>query len=62
MIDNKKLKEAEARAKQYIKSGAIRTNGRKAFVGFFTKNAAESLDVANALYTLSTDRLCTNSQ
>lgn len=55
MIDDKKLKEAEARAKQYLRSGAIKTNGSKAFVGFFTKNSTETLEVANALYTLSTN-------
>lgn len=55
MIEDKKIKEAEARVKQYLKSGAIKTKGSGAFVGFFTKNSAESLKVASALYTLSTD-------
>lgn len=55
MIEDKKLKEAETRVKQYLKLGKIETNGSKAFVGFFTKNSAESLKVASALYTLSTD-------
>lgn len=56
MIDDKKLKEAEARAKQYIKSGMIKTNSSKTFVEFFMKNSAESLEAASVLYTLSTDK------
>ena len=54
MIEDKKLKEAEARVKQYLKSGKIQTNCNKAFVEFFKKNSVDSLKVASALYTLST--------
>jgi uncharacterized protein (UPF0332 family) len=55
MIDEKKLKEAERRVKQYLKDGTIKTKGNKAFTDFFTRNSMESLDVAAALYALSTD-------
>lgn len=56
MLDEKKLKEIESRAKNYIKEGTIKTKVGKRFVDFFLKNADDSLDSANALYDLSTKK------
>jgi len=56
MLDDKKLKEAQSRVKQYISEGAIKTNQQKEFVDFFLANAERSLNSANALYDLSTDK------
>ncbi|MFH1210264.1 MAG: hypothetical protein V1663_05770 [archaeon] len=55
MINNKKLKEAESRVKQYLNKGIVKTNQQKEFVDFFLANAEKSLNSANALYDLSTD-------
>ncbi len=55
MLEEKKLKEAESRVKQYIREGNLKTKEKVEFAGFFLKNAEDSLDVANALFTLSTD-------
>jgi len=55
MLDEKKLKEAESRVKQYIKEGIITTKGNKEFVKFFLTNAKNSIDSAKALYDLSVD-------
>lgn len=56
MLDDKKLKEAEARVKQYLDSCAIKVKQQKEFVNFFLSNAEKSLNSANALYDLSTDK------
>lgn len=56
MLDDKKLKEAESRVKQYINDGTIKTKQHKEFVDFFLINAEKSLNSANALYDLSTDK------
>jgi len=55
MLDEKKLKEAESRVKQYLGEGIIKTKQQKEFVDFFLSNADKSLNSANALYDLSTD-------
>lgn len=54
MLDEKKLKEAESRVKQYLQDGAVKTKQKAEFTGFFLTNAKKSLRAANALYDLST--------
>jgi len=56
MLDDKKIKEAELRVKQYLSEGVIKTKQQKEFVDFFLSNAEKSLNSANALYDLSTDK------
>ncbi|MFH1456016.1 MAG: hypothetical protein ABIF40_03635 [archaeon] len=56
MIDNKKLKEAESRVKHYLRDGSIKTKQKIEFTDFFLTNAKKSLNSANALYDLSTDK------
>jgi len=56
MLDEKKLKEAESRVKQYLNEGLIKTKQQKEFVDFFLSNADKSLNSANALYDLSIDK------
>ncbi len=56
MLDDKKLREAQSRVKQYIDNGIIKTKQQKEFVDFFLSNAEKSLNSANALYDLSTDK------
>jgi len=56
MLDDKKLKEAQSRVKRYLDNGAIKTKQQKEFVDFFLSNAEKSLNSANALYDLSTDK------
>lgn len=56
MLDDKKLKEAESRVKQYLSDETIKTKQQKEFVDFFLINAEKSLNSANALYDLSTDK------
>ena len=56
MLDEKKLKEAQSRVKQYLDNGTIKTKQQKEFVDFFLSNAEKSLNSANALYDLSTDK------
>ena len=56
MIDEKKLKEAESRVKHYIRDGIIKTKQEKEFTDFFLTNAEKSLNAANALFDLSTDK------
>jgi len=55
MLDEKRLKEAESRVKQYLNEGVIKTKQKGEFVDFFLSNAEKSLNSANALYDLSTD-------
>jgi len=55
MLEDKKLKEAETRVKQYLRGGAIKTKGKPEHVGFFLKNADDSIDSAKALFELSTN-------
>lgn len=56
MLDDKKLKEAELRVKQYLSEGIIKTKQQREFVDFFLSNSEKSLNSANALYDLSTDK------
>ncbi len=56
MLDEKKLKEAQSRVKQYLDEGMIKTKQKKEFVDFFLSNADKSLNSANVLYDLSTDK------
>ena len=55
MLDEKKLKEAENRVKQFISEGAIKPRGKPEHVDFFIKNADDSIDSAKALFDLSTN-------
>ena len=55
MIDEKKLKEAEHRVKQFISEGTIKSKGKPEHVDFFIKNADDSIDSAKALFELSTN-------
>ncbi len=54
MIDEKRLKEAESRVKQYISDGVIKSKENPGQVDFFIKNAEDSIDSAKALFELST--------
>lgn len=56
MLDEKKLKEVRSRVKNYLSDGAIKTKREKEFVEFFLTNADNSLNSANALFDLSTDK------
>lgn len=56
MIDEKKLKEAESRMKHYLKDGIVKTKQEKEFTNFFLINAEKSLNSANVLFDLSTDK------
>lgn len=55
MLEDKKLREAERRVKQYIVEGMIKTKEKPELVGFFLKNAHDSIDSAHALFELSTN-------
>ena len=55
MLDEKKLKEAESRIKQFIREGIIKSKGKPEQVDFFIKNADDSIDSAKALFELSTN-------
>ena len=55
MLDEKKLKEAENRVKQFISDGTIKSKGKPEHVDFFLKNANDSIDSAKALFELSTN-------
>ena len=55
MLEDKKLKEAENRVKQYQNDGIIKTKGKPEHIDFFLKNADDSVDSAKALLELSTD-------
>lgn len=55
MLDEKKLKEAEKRVKQFISEGIIKSKGKPEYVDFFIKNADDSVDSAKALFELSTN-------
>ncbi len=55
MLDDKKLKEAENRVKQYLSEEIIRTKVKPEHTTFFLKNADDSLDAAKALFEISSD-------
>lgn len=55
MLQEKKLKEAEFRVKQFINKGTIKTKEKPEHVDFYLKNADDSIDSAKALFELSTN-------
>ena len=55
MLEEKKLKEAEKRVKQYVADEIIQTKRKPEHTMFFLKNADDSIDSAKALYEISTD-------
>ncbi len=55
-MDEKQRKQVEYRVKNFLKEGSIKTKGNKKFAQFFLKNSKDSLDSANALFILSTNR------
>lgn len=55
MLEEKKLKEAEKRVKQYIADGIVKTKGKAEHTAFFLKNADDSIDSAKALFEISSD-------
>jgi len=54
MLEEKKIKESESRAKQYIQEGIVKSKEKKEHVKFFLDNADNSLATAKTLYELST--------
>ena len=56
MIDDKNLKESESRIKNYLNEGVVKTKQKSEFTDFFLANAEKSLNSANALYDLSTNK------
>jgi uncharacterized protein (UPF0332 family) len=56
MLDEKKLKEIQSKVKKYIDEEIIKTKQKKEFTDFFLANAEKSLNSANALYDLSTNK------
>lgn len=56
MLQEKKLKEAETRIKQFISDGTIKTKEKPEQVDFYLKNADDSIDSAKALFELSTNQ------
>ncbi len=55
MLDENKLKEAEKRVKQYQSEGIVKMKEKPEYVGFFFKNADDSIDSAKALFDISTN-------
>jgi uncharacterized protein (UPF0332 family) len=55
MLEDKRLKEAEKRIKQYIQDGIIQKSSHSEYTAFFLKNADDSIDAAKVLYDLSID-------
>ena len=55
MLNEKKLKEAENRVRQFISEGVIKSKCKSEYVDFFLMNADDSLDSAKALFELSTN-------
>ncbi len=55
MLEEKKLREAEKRVKQYIADGIIKTREKREHTAFFLKNADDSIDSAKILFEISTD-------
>jgi len=53
MLDEKKLKAAESRVKNYMRDGIIKPKSNPEHVDFFLKNADDSIDSAKALFELS---------
>ena len=55
MLDEKKLKEAEKRVKQFMSDGHITAKEKPEYVDFFLKNADDSIDSAKVLFEVSTN-------
>lgn len=55
MLEEKKLREAEKRVKQYIIDGTVKSKCKSEYASFFLKNADDSIDSAKALFEISTD-------
>jgi len=55
MLEEKKLKEAEKRVKQYVADGVVKTKGKSEHTSFFLKNAEDSIDSAKVLFEISAD-------
>src|SRR3989338_5464383 len=55
MLEEKKLKEAEKRVKQYVADGIIMTKCKSEHTSFFLKNAEDSIDSAKVLFEISSD-------
>ncbi len=55
MLEEKRLKEAEKRVKQYLAEGIINTKRKPEHTAFFLKNSDDSLDSAKALFEISTE-------
>ena len=53
MLEDKKLKEAINRLRQYQNEGIIKTKQKPEHADFFLKNADDSIDSAKALFELS---------
>ncbi len=56
MFDEKNLKEIESKVKNYLRENIIKTKQNNEFVEFFISNSDKSLNSANALFDLSTDK------
>ena len=56
MMEEKRLTEIASRIRQHLSDGSIKTNQQEEFVEFFISNAEKSLNSANALFDLSTDK------
>lgn len=56
MIEEKRIKEAESRVKNYIRENIIGTRGTKKHVDFFLANAEDSLNSARCLFNMSTNQ------
>ena len=55
MIEEKQLKQAEKRVKQYLDQGIIKTKAKTEYTDFFLKNAENSMDSAKVLFEISTE-------
>ena len=55
MLEERNLKEAEKRVKQYSADGIVNTKGKPEHTAFFLKNADDSIDSAKALFEISLD-------
>lgn len=56
MLDEKKLKETESRVKEFIRDRIIKTKQTGEHVDFFLTNAKNSVETAQAIYDLSTNK------
>ena len=56
MLDDKKLKEIETRAKQYLQDEIVFKIRKPEYVDFFLENAKNAIDTAELLLKASTDK------